>query len=306
MCCLFGMVDYGHSLNGRQKSRLISILAAECEERGKDAAGVAYNSRGHLHIYKRPLPAHKLRIAIPDDAWAVMGHTRLTTQGSEKRNYNNHPFLGVAGGKPFALAHNGVLYNDRSLRKAQRLPNTKIETDSYVAVQLLEKSKALDLTSLKNMAEKVEGSFTFSVLDGRDNLYFVKGDSPLCLLHFPRLKLYLYASIEALLDRAVKKLGLPLGKQKRVEAEVGEILRLDQGGEIAKSEFDASRLYQRGYFWGYSPLCVSVSQGNQDEYIQQLKAVANSCGYTPGAVDRMLQHGFTPEEIEEFLYCGEI
>ena len=29
MCCLFGMVDYGHSFNNRQKTRLLSILAAE-------------------------------------------------------------------------------------------------------------------------------------------------------------------------------------------------------------------------------------------------------------------------------------
>ena len=27
MCCLFGMADYGHHFNGRQKSRMLSILA---------------------------------------------------------------------------------------------------------------------------------------------------------------------------------------------------------------------------------------------------------------------------------------
>lgn len=34
MCCLFGMVDYGHSLNSRQKTRILAILSAESEERG--------------------------------------------------------------------------------------------------------------------------------------------------------------------------------------------------------------------------------------------------------------------------------
>ena len=58
-----------------------------------------------------------------------MGHTRFTTQGSEKQNYNNHPFYGQAD-KEFALAHNGVLYNDTVLRKAKSLPDTHIDNDS--------------------------------------------------------------------------------------------------------------------------------------------------------------------------------
>lgn len=40
MCCLFGMIDYRGHFTGRQKTRLLSILAAECEARGTDAAGV--------------------------------------------------------------------------------------------------------------------------------------------------------------------------------------------------------------------------------------------------------------------------
>ena len=61
MCCLFGMIDYGNSLTGKQKSRLLSVLATECEARGTDATGIAYNSGGKLRIYKRPLPGHKMK-----------------------------------------------------------------------------------------------------------------------------------------------------------------------------------------------------------------------------------------------------
>lgn len=139
MCCLFGLIDYGHSLSKGERNRILTILSTACEVRGTDAAGIAYHSRGQLHIYKRPRPAHAMHWRIPGDAWVVMGHTRMTTQGSEKRNYNNHPFLGRVKEGPFALAHNGVIQNDRSLRKKLRLPRTRIETDSYVAVQLLER-----------------------------------------------------------------------------------------------------------------------------------------------------------------------
>ena len=46
------------------------------------------------------------------------------------------------------INHNGILYNDHALRRQHALPKTKIETDSYVAVQLMEQKKALDTESL--------------------------------------------------------------------------------------------------------------------------------------------------------------
>ena len=86
MCCLFGFYDYGHSLSAKQKSRLVSALSVAAEVRGTDATGIAYLANSHLSIYKRPLPAHRLRLHIPKVADVVMGHTRMTTQGSESQN----------------------------------------------------------------------------------------------------------------------------------------------------------------------------------------------------------------------------
>ena len=165
-------------LTGKQKTKLIRA-------RGTDAAGIAYNSGGRLHICKGP--AHKHRFFVPGDTRVVMGHTRMTTQGDAKYPQNNHPFAGKAGRLNFALAHNGVLYNDKSLRKSKKLPKTRIQTDSYVAVQLLEQQGALTPDSLREMAETVEGSFVFTVLDEKDRLYLVNGDNPLTIWHYPRL-----------------------------------------------------------------------------------------------------------------------
>ncbi len=79
----------------------------------------------------------------------------------------------------FALAHNGVLYNDHILRQEQAdLPNTRIETDSYVAVQLLERERALNFDSLRRMAEQLEGSYTVTLLGPKNELYFIKGTTP--------------------------------------------------------------------------------------------------------------------------------
>ena len=156
MCSLFGLIDFKGVLNTHTKNKILNTLARECQVRGTDATGIAYNFKDRLRIYKRPIPARKMKIHIPNGVNAVMGHTHMTTQGNAQFNQNNHPFLGHVDGNSFALAHNGVLWNDKELRAEENLPLTSVETDSYVAVQLLEQQKTLDFDSLQAMAEKVE------------------------------------------------------------------------------------------------------------------------------------------------------
>ena len=90
-----------------------------------------------------PDAANKTLLLPSASAHVVMGHVRMTTQGNAQSNYNNHPFPGnldghlPGGGPDFALAHNGVLNNDLLLRHQLHLPKTRIETDSYIAVQML-------------------------------------------------------------------------------------------------------------------------------------------------------------------------
>ena len=87
--------------------------------------------------------------------------------------------------KHLPLAHNGVLYNDAELKTKYHLPKTQIETDSYVAVQLLEQEKQLHAESIKKVAELVNGSFVFTILRNDNTLFLVKGNNPLTLYHFP-------------------------------------------------------------------------------------------------------------------------
>ena len=306
MCCLFGMIDCNGHFGSKQKSGILSVLATECEERGTDATGIAYCTHDHLSIYKRPLEARRLRFRIPKDSHVVMGHTRMATQGNASKNRNNHPFLGKAAGETFALAHNGILYNDKYLRRSHALPQTRIETDSYIAVQLLQQKNALDFSSLKYMAEEVEGTFTFTVLDEKENLYFVKGNNPLCLYHYPRSGVYLYASTEEILKRALHRLRLPLEPPERVDLECGDILRISRSGRQERAAFDASDLllpWGNPFWWTY-PRKRNGRGDAEQEYLEELKAVACSYGYTPEAVDHMLGSGFTIDEIEEFLYEG--
>ncbi len=297
MCCLFGIIDYGKRLSVSQKEHILTVLSKECELRGVDATDIAYNGQEKLHIYKRPLPAHKMRFRLLADTTVIMGHTRMTTQGSELKNRNNHPFRG----KTFALAHNGIIENDRDLRKSENLPPTDIETDSYIAVQLLEREKELTFDSLRSMAELLKGTFTITVLDEQENLYFVRGSNPMCLYHWENLGLYLYASTEEILNSAVHKLRMNLGKPKEVTLIAGDILRIDKFGERTYYNFTMKPMYTRPYsfaLWDYYPPYTQT----EESYMDDLYSISGMFGYTREDIDALLSEGITPEEIEEYFY----
>ena len=307
MCCLFGLIDYGHSLSMKQKNHVLSALATAAEARGIDATGIAYNYGGKLQIYKRPWPGHLMRFRVPADAHVIMGHTRMTTQGSARKSYNNHPFSGSVKDGNFAFAHNGMIHNDDILRRIKGLPETEIETDSYIGVQLIEQKKTLSFSSLRYMAEQLEGSFTCTVLDQQNNLYIVKGDNPFCLYHYPAMGIYLYASTEDILKRALSRIRVPFKRPESIHLSCGDILCIDLVGNICRQKFNDSKLLTSWYdaLWQpYYPRTSFVPEA--EEYLEELKSVAMSFGYTPEDIENLYHQGFALEELEEFLYGGEL
>lgn len=82
MCALFGLFDYNHALNAKQREKVLRVLSQESEERGTDATGFAYNSRGKLTVFKRPFAAHNVHLKLREDAnitWATLEWQRRAT-----------------------------------------------------------------------------------------------------------------------------------------------------------------------------------------------------------------------------------
>ena len=302
MCAIFGVLDYKGNLESVQRLRLVKTLGTAAEVRGIDATGIAFFQRNRLCIQKAAKPAHKMKYRIPSEVRYIMGHTRMTTQGSASKNQNNHPFSGKANGRAFALAHNGILHNDRELQSVRNLPKTDIETDSYVAVQLIEQQKELTFDGLCAMAEAVEGSFVFTVLDQENNLYFVKGNNPLTIYHYPNLGLYLYASTEGILQTALSGLWLEKLAPEIIQPEDGEILRIDQHGQRSHAKFTMVDSWSAWMLPAWEPARAFGRRLPVSEYIQDLKSIAGCYGYTAEEIDDMLSNGYTPEEVENMLY----
>ena len=300
MCTVFGFLDYKEKVSNAVLKKLIHYLSVAAEVRGTDATGIACVRGSSIVTYKKPKPAHKVKLFFPRDTRAVIGHTRFTTQGSEKRNCNNHPFEGHCGTETFALAHNGVLYNDREHRREQHLPPTSIETDTYVAVQLLEQGQQLDTENIKRMAELVEGSFVFTILRNDNTLFLVKGNNPLTIYHFPALGLYVYASTKSILDNALKKVKLN-DKHCEVDISEGEILEINSAGNLSRSTFtmqDYIHTMFNPYNWNQLDY---AKWWMEDEREELLLEYCGTFGVSEEEVELLLEVGYDPDEIEELL-----
>lgn len=304
MCAIFGVLDYRGTLESAQRLRMVRMLGIAAEARGTDATGIAFFQRDKLCIQKAPKAAHKMRYHIPADVRYIMGHTRMTTQGKASENQNNHPFAGKAGNQKFALAHNGVLTNDWELHFSENLPKSNIKTDSFVAVQLIEKQEEVSFQSLKTMAEKVQGSFTFTILDQDNNLYFVKGENPLTIYHYPKLGFYLYASTVEILDYALLYLGMDEVVPEIIQPQIGDILRIDNQGKMEKSLFWFPEYSYTCSPWFASPYRdhESANGVTHQEYLQAVKTVALFHGFEPDFIAGLLSDGYTVDDIEDMIY----
>lgn len=308
MCGLFGFSSYKNEVSKQKLDNLLNSLAFESQIRGTHATGIAYNNKKHkLVIQKDSKAADDMNFQIPKEIQSVIGHTRFSTQGSYHHNFNNHPFPGKTKNGKFALCHNGVISNDKLLRVEKNLPKPKVETDSYIAVELLQLQDVINHKTLKEMAEAVEGSFTFTVLDHNNTIFLVKGENPLSVLHFKKLGLYVYASTDEILWKALVDSGfipqIKKGEYTEVPITEGQILSISKDGKLEYSEFEFMDYSYYPRWYNYTSTCTATKDMDANElYIEEIKTMASYVGYDADFVDRMLAQGFTAQEIEDFIY----
>lgn len=323
MCGLYGVYYYGENPNQQNLEKLVADLGRAAAVRGTDATGIAYPLDDHkIMIDKQGVSAYQFKFNIPAKVKVVMGHTRAATKGAPSKNYNNHPFPGYAGKNrtPFALAHNGVLDNPNELQVD--LPKTQVETDSYVAVQLLEKYGKVNMKTIKQMAETVIGSFVFTILDNKQNLYVVKNDNPFIIAHFKTLQLYAYASTKDILLNALieytptKSIITDIleGKEKAsiiewIEPVEGEILKITPAGKIKSAIFKPkeriryTRWYDYCYNWrDYGKRDTATTE---DVTVFDIYTMAEQLGYAKEDIDFMLDAGYTTYELWTYIESGE-
>lgn len=309
MCGLFGMVSYRKG-SEEMPVKLIKALAKNSEIRGRDAGGVAYfdETQNYQLTVSRAEKAISTNGSLLEEVFKspiIMGHTRQTTQGLASININNHPFPSVKG--HFALAHNGVLTNDYTLRHELKLGKTKVMTDSYIVVQMLDvlHDGIINFMTLKDVAEQLQGTFTLTLVDDDKNLWIIRNNNPLCMVKITDLNAYIYTStqdimLDALSDfyecditsYLMSRVGdKPYGEVITIGS--GEIIKIDRFGHLTRGLFTpkvaTTTLYNKwsnyddewaGYKWEYQTYWQNGIEYNYDGTIcsklpSKIKTIAN-------------------------------
>ena len=142
------------------------------------------------------------------------------------------------------------------------------------------------------------GNFSFTVLDENNSLYIVKGSSPMCLLHFEELGLYIYASTESIMKNALKKVGIKNFPCVKIETVHGDIIRIDSNGCISCSEFEKKEDFSYASWLRYYD---DFEDSYYSQHEQLLLEMCSCYGVDEEDVLLLLEYGYTAMEIEDMF-----
>jgi len=164
MCGIAGLHKFGDEpiTKGQVQSLLLAI-----ERRGNDATGIAALTGSTLSWLKNDEPAQIFLKDKTNDKWidevletnpdTVILHTRLATQGTPRKNINNHPMTNGT----CAVVHNGMISNDDFLFKDLKLERSA-ETDSDIIRAIID-SEGLTKKAIRTLS-RMSGSAAIAVV----------------------------------------------------------------------------------------------------------------------------------------------
>ncbi|MDY6934528.1 MAG: hypothetical protein SVZ03_09950 [Spirochaetota bacterium] len=223
MCGIFGLIRTGKSEFPQSKIQpIVNNLFRLSESRGKEAAGIAISSNNSIQVFKQPIPASQLikkkeyqelfyNINKENESLnnvhpiAIIGHTRLVTNGSMELNINNQPIIkdGMVG------VHNGIIVNDDELWENNSNIEKHYDIDTEVIVSLISKflkeTKSLE-ESIKKTFSLINGSASISILFNNSNNLLLATNTGSLYISFSKNKsICVFASEIFIIKNIIKK-----------------------------------------------------------------------------------------------------
>ncbi|HNP32561.1 MAG TPA: hypothetical protein PKN96_04665 [Flavobacterium sp.] len=213
MCGIFGFS--GCSKIKASDLQLIKDLLKLSESRGKEACGLAINTKSEIKYLKAPIPATDL-IKMPDfnlqvsksietNFKTVIGHSRLVTNGYEQDNNNNQPVV-----KNGILAiHNGIIVNDNELWDLVGRESKKSELDTELIPTLINynlKTQKSLIASVQKMYSQIEGIANIALLfEDREELILATNNGSLYYLFNEDDSMFIFSSERHILNEIAQK-----------------------------------------------------------------------------------------------------
>jgi len=214
MCGIFGVV----ATSEPRTEDLVRALLRLSESRGKEAAGLASVVDDGISVLKSPVPASQLlRTAVYRDyvdrvirgqsrRVALVGHSRLVTNGSQTEHANNQPVNvdGIVG------VHNGIIVNDASLWQAHPELDRDGEVDTEILFRLIRRFATAEhslVGGLRRAYAEAVGVANIAVFASElDQLMLATNSGSIYYSHRPGL--FAFASEEYILVTALRRVGL--------------------------------------------------------------------------------------------------
>lgn len=240
MCGIFGLATASSEVISRDDAtKIIAKLMQISESRGKESSGLAFCNTQNIILYKNSIPGSELvkskqfqevlsRWGEGDLGRAVIGHTRLVTNGSSEDNANNQPVVkcGIVG------VHNGIIVNERQLWDANPDLQRNFEVDTEILFALVRKKIQHGMSmggAVDAAIQEVDGTVSVAVLfDDRDELVLATNCGS---LYFARDKeVLVFASEKAFLEDLFVACKALSRRRLRVEhLSAGQIALVDLG-----------------------------------------------------------------------------
>lgn len=177
MCGIMGYYAFGVS---RPEKQELEKMFADLSRRGTDACGWAYKCPdGSIKVTKAPISSRIMvncaewKKEVFDMPYAIF-HTRAATQGNKTNNMNNHPLYNKKG---FCLVHNGIIYNDKMLRRQYHFD---AEVDSEAVLQVYSAGKKKNIKRVESVFDEVSGSYAVAIISRKDDeLVLFRHDNPI-------------------------------------------------------------------------------------------------------------------------------
>jgi predicted glutamine amidotransferase len=208
MCGIFGIVVAPGGEPPLQVTRTVGELFRLSESRGREASGIAVLDGDTIRVLKQAGPASELRrtrsyrrVMPTRSPVAIIGHSRLVTNGAQFTPGNNQP---VIAGQMVGI-HNGIIANVEEL--AARYPDLgrRNEVDTEVLLLLIRRfhreTRSL-VEGVRRAFAEIEGVANVAImLEDYDQLLLATNNGSLYLTH--RSGSAVFASEELFLSSVV-------------------------------------------------------------------------------------------------------
>ncbi|MDD3002709.1 MAG: hypothetical protein PHD49_03680 [Candidatus Shapirobacteria bacterium] len=209
MCGIFGIIKKNDSIESKQLDSITRLLFKLSESRGKDASGLAVVFDKNIKIIKSPIKASNLikteeykKLFLDKPIFALLGHSRMETNGSFFNNNNNQPIIK----NNIVTIHNGIIVNDDNLWKKnkdlKRIYNVDTEIINSLLSKYLKKGNSVQ-ESIKKVYSKIEGAASTAFIFGELNCFLLATNTG-SLYILENKDLIIFASEKYFLKKIIK------------------------------------------------------------------------------------------------------